>query len=290
MKDPDEKIKENNEAFAKFLAEMLEPHIPAINAGLQKLGQWFEGVRTDLAPLLIKIAQIDWKAVKERIESMPARSRKAMIIASSEGWFFNWINSFRDTFELVENLQAAKADEVDEILKAHYTTDMDWYAGQLTNLYPKRKPAIEAAVSAHKNYGPEGYYLSIPVFLAQADGMLSEITGIPSAMDKSNGVVKGSVWVKDRIGDNQKVKDLLHQLLNLHTMDILKSKGQRDKESIEKGKVFDALNRHQVMHGEVSDYGTELNSFKAFSFLVFIGLHVPGMLESPHLTQANPST
>ncbi|MNN81905.1 hypothetical protein D3C81_1987790 [compost metagenome] len=38
------------------------------------------------------------------------------------------------------------------------------------------------------------------------------------------------------------------------------------------------MNRHQVMHGEVSDYGTEINSVKAFSFLLFVALHVPEIL------------
>ena len=44
------------------------------------------------------------------------------------------------------------------------------------------------------------------------------------------------------------------------------------------GKSFTALNRHQVMHGERSDYGTEINSLKAFSFSVFAGLHIPAVL------------
>jgi hypothetical protein len=44
------------------------------------------------------------------------------------------------------------------------------------------------------------------------------------------------------------------------------------------GKSFTALNRHQVMHGERSEYGTEINSLKAFLFLVFAGLHIPVVL------------
>lgn len=67
--------------------------------------------------------------------------------------------------------------------------------------------------------------------------------------------------------------------LELHELDILKSQGARNAKARETGKVFDALNRHQVMHGEVSDYGTEINSMKAFSFLLFVALHVPDILE-----------
>jgi hypothetical protein len=45
------------------------------------------------------------------------------------------------------------------------------------------------------------------------------------------------------------------------------------------GEAFTALNRHQVMHGESWNYGTEVNSLKAFSFLVHIGSHLPVVLE-----------
>jgi hypothetical protein len=33
------------------------------------------------------------------------------------------------------------------------------------------------------------------------------------------------------------------------------------------------------MHGEFSVYGTEINSLKAFSFLVCVGAHLPAVLE-----------
>ena len=70
----------------------------------------------------------------------------------------------------------------------------------------------------------------------------------------------------------------LHDKLIGASLDILKNKQARDSKVKQTGKVFDALNRHQVMHGEVSDYGTEINSVKAFSFLLFVALHVPGIL------------
>ena len=31
-----------------------------------------------------------------------------------------------------------------------------------------------------------------------------------------------------------------------------------------------ALNRHAILHGEVSDYGTKLNAYKALAFLNFV--------------------
>lgn len=282
MTDPIDTTSERNELFAKQLIAVMEPHLPAINAAAQQIGKWLEQVHTNLAPFLNKIAKIDWKAVQERLENMPARSREAMVRASERGWFFNWDNSFADVWELIDSLQNAENEEVDEILKTHFANEMGWYGDELKKAFPERSAAINAAINAHQSNKPEGYYLSIPVFLAQADGILSEVSGVPSPMDKvrNQSEIKGSAWAQSQIGENQEAADLLYQLLNLHTMDILKSKSIRDSESLASGKVFDALNRHQVLHGEVSNYGTELNSFKAFSFMAYTGLHIPYILNS----------
>lgn len=285
MEELDKKIEERNEALAKKLIEYLEPHLPAIQTNIQKFGRWLEQIKFDFAPIL-KAVQVDWAAVQKRLENLPARAREAVSTASEQGWFFNWQNSLRDTVELIEKLGEAGAEEADEILKKHFTSDFDWYVKLITDMYPVRKNAIEAAASAHKRGDPEGYYLSIPVFLAQADGILSEITGLQQPMSGRNGKIRGSTYVSEKIGDNQDAKDLLHQIINLSNMSLLKSKGDRDKESIASGKTFNALNRHQVIHGEVSDYGTELNSLKAFSFLIYIAAHVPETLESARLKKS----
>ncbi len=42
------------------------------------------------------------------------------------------------------------------------------------------------------------------------------------------------------------------------------------KSAYEREAGFNQLNRHQVVHGESLDYGTETNSLKAISFLFYI--------------------
>ncbi len=259
------------------LAEVLKPMTPFFE-GFQKLGQWMENLKIDPA-LLAFVVETDGKSVKSRIDGLRPRSREAISTASSRGWFFNWDNSFRDTFRLVAALKDATADDIDEILRAHYTEDLAWYTKQLTDKYPERKLAIEAAVNAHKNHGIEGYYLSIPVFIAQADGILNGITGIEMPLSEKNQTERNK-YILEKIGKNQRAKDLLQQILNLETMDIVKSKKQRNKATQDSGNVFNALNRHQVLHGEVSNYGTEINSLKAFSFLAYIGTHIPEMIRA----------
>ena len=230
----------HKEELVKIMGELLEPHIPALSDAFKRFGQWVDDVSKKHSPLISNLSKIDWTAVNKRLEEMPKRSRKAMEIASSQGWFFNWEGSLQVVLTLIDEIESAGEDQsqIDEILKQHYIKYLDAYTAQLVTNHPERNVAIAASG------------------------------------------VKGLEWVKGKIGDDAQANDLLSPLFVLHEMDLLKSEGTRNAEFKETGIVFNALNRHQVLHGEVSNYGNELNSLKAFSFLAFVGLHLPTILAS----------
>jgi len=224
-----------------------------------------------------------WSEIIKQARAMPTRSRCAMEKASDRGWFFSWQGSLKAVNNLITQLETVEDEEIDNILSSHYTAYLPAYTSALTSSFPARKIAIDAAVYAHNMEDADGFYLSIPVFLAQADGLFSELskTESPLSIKSSKGgkaAVQGLEWIKNKIGNNQRPADLLDPLFQLHLLDLLKSTGARKTEFESTGKVFSALNRHQILHGEVSDYGTEINSLKAFSFLVFMGLHIPSVL------------
>ncbi|MBX8484823.1 hypothetical protein [Pseudomonas cichorii] len=278
----DEAINLRDQRVAEELAQAIQKHAPHIQESLASFGKWLSEMSTQLAPFIRWVASVDWKHVQERIEGFPEASSQAMKVASREGWFFNWQGGYQDVMELTESIQQANsANDIDNILMAYYNDYWDYYSELLAEKYPARQMAIHAAIGAHRSFAPSGYSLSIPVFLAQADGIFSEVTGISSAMDKVRGqnVIKGSQWLSTQIGADEKAIGSLLPALELHELDILKSQVARKAKAQKTGKVFDALNRHQVMHGEVSDYGTEINSMKAFSFMLFVALHVPEILE-----------
>lgn len=270
------------EELIKLMGEMIEPHIPALSDAFQRFGNWLEDISKKHSSLISQLVLADWAEVSKRLEEMPQRSKKAMNTAFVQGWFFNWQGSLQTVLGLIDSIEAAGDDQnqIDTILKEHFIEYIDYYSGQLSDAYPERKSAIDSAVSAHKTLGDSGYFLSIPVFLAQADGIFSEVCEISMAMGKSQKKpeVKGVEFIRSRIGEDGEASDLLSPLFNLHESDLLKSEGARNSEFDRTGVVFNALNRHQVLHGEVSNYGTELNSLKAFSLLAFVGLHLPTIL------------
>lgn len=275
--------KQQQDDLIKLMGELIEPHIPALSDAFLRFGAWLEDVSKKHSTLIQQILLTDWQKIADKLAKLPTRSRRAMDTALSQGWFFIWHHSMQTVLILIDEIEAAGNDQekIDTLLKDHYIEHLDLYAEKLFEKYPERKFAIEAAISAHKNLGLQGYYLSTPVFLAQADGIFSETCQISMAMGKSRKEgegVKGLEKIRDIIGTDEEAGDLLSPLFDLHQSNLLKSEKDRNAEFKRTGVVFNALNRHQVIHGEVSNYGSEINSLKAFSFLAFIGLHLPDIL------------
>jgi len=232
-------------------------------------------------PSLVALAQIDWVAIKRRLDELPEKSKAAMILASSKGWFFGWNDGLQSLMELVEKLEVTPPTDIDGIMVEYYRMNLQSFTDELASKYPDRALAIKAAVNAHSSLGCERYLLCIPVFIAQADGLLTEITKVKSAMMRFGNTqeLQASSALREKLAADQKSLDLLHPILMLHESDFMKSARARQIAAQASGGSFTALNRHQVMHGESSDYGTEINSLKAFSLLVCVGAHLPAVLE-----------
>lgn len=261
------------DAYAPIVLGLLEV-ARAVELQLETLAE-------EAMPSLVALAQIDWATLKRRLDELPEKSKAAMILASSKGWFFGWNDGLQSLMELVETLEVTQPADIDEVMAQYYRINLRPFTDELASKYPDRAAAIQAAVNAHSSLGCEGYLLSIPVFIAQADGLLTEITKVKSAMmkDHKGQEFLASKALREKLAADQKSLDLLHPILMLHETDFMKSAEARQLAAQASGESFTALNRHQVMHGESSDYGTEINSLKAFSFLVCVGAHLPAVLE-----------
>jgi hypothetical protein len=238
----------------------------------------------ELARRMAALSQFDWVAAKRRLDELPTKSKQVMVLAASKGWFFGWHESIGELIALVERLSAIEDPYIDDCLSEYYRNNLNFLTDELVEKYPNRATVIMAAVRAHGAFGSDGYFLSIPVFIAQADGLLTEIAGVKSATMRASGntpELLGSKAVREKLGTDLESLDLVHPILKLHELDFMKSTTEREKTAQTSGKPFAALNRHQVIHGESWDYGTEINSLKAFSFLAFAGLHLPMILDSP---------
>lgn len=126
----------------------------------------------------------------------------------------------------------------------------------LASMVQPRAAILESAFNAHKR---KEYALSIPVFLIQADGICYDLINkqLYSTKDKVS-VLTG--YAKTITADTFR-SILLYPLTQ--PIPISASAKVRAED-------FNDLNRHQVIHGEVTNYNTELNSLKTVSLLNYV--------------------
>lgn len=262
------------EAFAEKIAQFVSITVPVMEA---------------VAKVIPQVAlEIDgyFEAYLKKLDALPAQSKIAMGIAADKGWFFGWATTLEDLMPLIECITSVPEEEIDQCMIDYYRFNFEEFCQRLQDSNPSRAAAIAAAARAHSELGVDGFLLAIPVFIAQADGWLSEIIGIQMPLGRkrypkgrpSEPITNAGHMLKQRFESDPESLDLLIPVFTLHDSDFLKTSGARNQSG-----AFTALNRHQVMHGECSDYGTEVNSLKAFSFLVFVGLHLQSICSDQDL-------
>ena len=203
-----------------------------------------EAVVGNALPYLEALVSIDWTTIKERLDNLPEKSKTAMTLTLSKGWFFGWHDGLNSLMELVEKIASIQPTEVDGVMAEYYRANLQPFADELACKYPDRADPIIAAVKAHLSLGCHGYFLSIPVFIAQADGLCTEIIGEKSALTKFGRGDKEFLSVlRDKHAKDPELLDLLCPLLELSSSDFMKSAAARKTAMQTSGESFPALNR-----------------------------------------------
>jgi hypothetical protein len=145
---------------------------------------------------------------------------------------------------------------VDKEMVSLIDNEIEKIEKKLVDKFSNRKAPIEAAIKAHRN---QDYYLSIPVFFSQAEGICHELTE-KRFFSMRNGQPSTSDWVKNF--DSDSILGLVLEPLN-HT---------GVTRQIQDNNNPLGTNRHDVLHGTSVDYGEDkINSYKALSLLNYIG-------------------
>lgn len=235
------------------LNNVLPPYINQLNELLRPTLNSFKEIAGVYTPYLNKIHASIAKSVEAATKWQIARKEDVALMAEN-GWYPNWCTFFYTPETSVNSL--------DELMEKHLEDDWDDITTEILNLCPNRKHILENAFNLHRN---GNYIASIPLFLAQADGICCEVlksflfTG-NETQDRLNNLIDDG-----QISANMFTDVFLEpfRLKNHHNAGISKS--------TEKSKRI-APNRNGILHGHRKhlDYGTKINSLKCFSLLSFI--------------------
>jgi hypothetical protein len=170
---------------------------------------------------------------------------------AKHGWFVNWDTNLTIDNEIHFTVEENEAI-LDDYMMKHLNTDWLEITDRIIEFCPEREEILRTAFDLHLK---GNYIASIPLFLAQVYGIYTK---------ELDGHLFGGIEERDKI----------HELLSngeLTTGSILDIFLEPLRTGTEKSKSKE-LNINGILNGsnKYLDYGTELNSFKAFSLLAFV--------------------
>ena len=151
---------------------------------------------------------------------------------------------------------SGEIDELEEALVEYFENQLDIIESSLCTHFPHRSHIIASAFKAHRN---GEYFLSVPVLLAQTDGICKEVVDQYFFMKKDKKP-RTSIYVEQVAADTYKAA-LLSPLATCATIGA--SEHEREE-------GFNLLNRHMVLHGESLDYGSQINGLKTISLINYV--------------------
>ena len=174
---------------------------------------------------------------------------------AEHGWFLDPEMPFTTPAVLAEAIEVEDVGAVTTWLADHFRQRVDDIATTLTEKFPSRARILSEAFDAHR----EGKYnLSIPVLLAQSDGMCKDTWAFFLFPGGERKELVAAIIGHDDNAFRANLAGLLGQ-----PVPLWRTRKEREPDFVE-------LNRHQVLHGESVNYGTEINSLKAISFLGYL--------------------
>ena len=253
----------------------LRQEVASINAALEPFRQQMVEASTAVAPVqevgrilsrIVGSYRVDWSkleqqnhqlinAIQRWIREAP-KQRQAMLNSwerlAAFGWYVDSEMPWSAPAELARSLMGDNSQEIVDAIASYFRHRVTSIEEQLSVRYPHRREILRDAFDAHR----EGKYnLSVPVLLAQADGLWWD------RFSRSFFSRQGR-----RVLDDEDVLEL-HGRIDTAFLEFFQESAPLWQSIRERDSKVIALNRHQVLHGEALEYGTEYNSLRAISFL-----------------------
>ena len=239
----------------RSVAEALTPSLHVIEQAQEHFTQVLRPVIVRFNEMQARLAPV-FEQLAKAFHDLPPRQQRALELLASDGWYLDPNLGFNELFDIAYLFAEGHTDKARVLLCDHFDSRAQSIEAELVGRFSDRANLIKAAMRAHR--GGE-YALSIPVFLAQADGICGQLIGVQLyARRDGKPLIGARLKLEDRAPF---VASLLYPLAT--PMPI--SAGVSERASL-----GDLLNRHAVLHGEAVDYDTHANSCRALSLLAYV--------------------
>lgn len=242
------------------------PELVQFTAMVQGIQEATRGLARGLQTAVPALPTFDLKTFLEPLEAfgaalqaLPERTRVVATKAALRGWFIGPLLplSFMRDLEALEG-----GEDIDALFAEDYREAWTEVEQLVLEQLPARSHLLGEAFAAHRE---KRYALSIPVFLAQADGLCDD-----ALKGRGHLFTTKDARVQERI---RFMEDLLAQEDSRYVAAILEPLKAALPSSAPLH-LWEAsrntFNRNAILHGRDMDYATELNSLRCISLIDFL--------------------
>jgi hypothetical protein len=233
------------------LRRIFENAEASFKSELKKLSESIKTSQQILAKTLSQL-QTDLQAAKKNFSENIPRDLETL---AEYGWYIHYDFSFPEIHTIAHLFSNNKKTEADRIMCDKIQSSISTIQHALVHNNPNRIAVLNEAFEAHSK---EKFYLSIPVFLSQADGITKELLQV--GLFNTAG--------KKYEPQTKQFVDLLQSEFYRVLLHPLKHKGGLRKHHSETNLI--EITRHSILHGENYSYGSLINSCKSISLLYYV--------------------
>ena len=186
---------------------------------------------------------------------------------ANQGWYVP-LNLSIELSPKLKVLNETNPAEMEAVLLQFFSEKVDNIIRRVVKRHPSRKAVL---LDAYKAHALELYSLSIPVFLAQVDGICG---GSLFTRKKPRSF---RMFLIETMNDQADIVDMLTWAIT----------EEKPISAPPPKRTLQSLNRHAVMHGESVDYGTKRNSLQAVSLLAYVDSLFGWNSEAKHTKRVN---
>jgi len=202
-------------------------------------------------PELVKAFKESLKNMRDSLKIIP----QYLVELANLGWFISLDITPRETGELCLKIKEKDFQAIDNFMIKYVSDKADRVEKELIKAFPKREKPLKAALQAYRK---KEYYLSIPVFIAQIDGIFIDIYDqyFFTSRETKKKELK-TMYFDSNFGE---ILNAFFEPIG-HKIEISLGKNEKN----DRNKVV--YNRHEIMHGIDNEYGNRINCLKVISLL-----------------------
>jgi len=218
-----------------------------------------EGVRQINARIAADLAKL-----ADSVHRFKAGLPDKLTTLAMNGWFiYGFRTPSQAIYPIASLFETSRVNEGNQAMCRHFNNVAPDIEADLTKRFSKRAVILKRAFEAHK---AANYELSVPVLLAQADGIARDTFG--------KNIPRFSIYTRSK-SRKKKIKKTIDKfageaLLGSDIIDVLLIKMPLNASEGDAELIKGVLSRNQILHGADTDYATLTNSCRAISWLDYV--------------------